>query len=225
MRRADAEVEVPILWPCDVKSWLIRKDRDAEKDWRHEEKETTEDEMAGWHHQLNAHEFEQAPGDGEGQGSLVCCSPWGHKEVGHDWVTEKQQQGLGANYTSKMSASKGSSKWKPQYFLYKFIYFNWRLITLEYCSGFVIHWHESAKGIHVFPILNPHPTSLPIPSLWVIPVHQPWAPCIEAELVISFTYDNIHVSILFSQIIPPLPFPTESKSLFFTSVSLLLPHI
>ena len=59
---------------------LIGKDPDAGKDWRQEDKGATEDEMVGWHHQLNGHEFEQAPGDGEGQGSLVCCSPWGRKE-------------------------------------------------------------------------------------------------------------------------------------------------
>ena len=92
---------------------------------------------------------------------------------------------------------------------------------------FVIRWHESAMGVHVFPILNPAPTSLPIPSLWVIPVHQPEHPvsCIEPGLAICFTYDNTHVSVLFSQIIPPSPSPTESKRLFFTSVSLLLSRI
>ena len=63
-----------------MKSRLIRKDPDAGKDGRQEEKGTTEDEMVGWHHQLNGHEFEQTPGDSEGQGSLVGCSPWGHKE-------------------------------------------------------------------------------------------------------------------------------------------------
>ena len=71
--------QTPILWPPDVKNWLIGKAPDAGKDWRREEKGMTEDEMFGWHHQLNGHEFEQAPGVGEGQGSLACCSPWAHK--------------------------------------------------------------------------------------------------------------------------------------------------
>ena len=79
--RTDAEAEAPIFWPPDAKNWLIWKDLDAGKDdWRWEEKGTTEGEMVGWHHQLNGHEFEQAPWVGGGLGSLVCCSPWGRKE-------------------------------------------------------------------------------------------------------------------------------------------------
>ena len=78
--RTDAETEAPILWPPDAKSWLIRKGPDAGKYWRWEEKGITEDEMVGCHHRLNGCEFEQAPRDGEGQGSLVCYSPWGFKE-------------------------------------------------------------------------------------------------------------------------------------------------
>ena len=77
--RTDAEEETPILWPPDVKNWLIWKDPEAGKDWRQEEKEMKEDEMVEWHHWLHAHEFEQAPGVDDGQGSLMCCSPWGHK--------------------------------------------------------------------------------------------------------------------------------------------------
>ena len=109
-------------------------------------------------------------------------------------------------------------------FFFSFIFISWRLITLQYCSGFAIHWHESAMDLHVFPIPISPPTSLPIPSLWVIPVQQPWAlvSCIQPGLVICFTLDKIHVSMLFSQIIPPSPSPTESKSLFYTSVSLFL---
>ena len=77
--RTDAEAETPILWP-DVKNWLTGKDTDAGKDWRQEEKGTTEDDIVGWHHWLDRHEFEEAPGVGDGQGSLVYYSPWGHKE-------------------------------------------------------------------------------------------------------------------------------------------------
>ena len=77
--RTDAEAEAPILWPPDAKSLLIGKDSDGGKDWRQKEKGTTEDEMVGWHQQLDGLEFEQALGVDDGQGSLVCCSPWGHK--------------------------------------------------------------------------------------------------------------------------------------------------
>ena len=78
--RTDAEAEAPILWPPDAKNWLIGKDPNAGKDWMWEEKGTTEDEIVGWHHQLDGHEFEQALGVGDGQGNLACGSPWGHKE-------------------------------------------------------------------------------------------------------------------------------------------------
>ena len=76
----DAEAETPILWPPDVKRWLIGKDPDVGRDWGQKEKRTTEDEMAGWHHQLDEHEFGWTPGVGDGQGGLACCDSWGHKE-------------------------------------------------------------------------------------------------------------------------------------------------
>ena len=85
--RIDVETETPILWPPDSKSWLIWKDLDAGKDWR-QEKGVTEDEVVGWHHWLNGHEFEQALGVDDGQGSLACCSPWGWKSQTRliDWT-------------------------------------------------------------------------------------------------------------------------------------------
>ena len=77
--RTDAETDAPICWPPDTNSRLIRKDPEAGKDWS-QEKGMTEDKMVGWHHWFSGHEFEQALGNGEGQGSLACCTPWGHKE-------------------------------------------------------------------------------------------------------------------------------------------------
>ena len=101
-----------------------------------------------------------------------------------------------------------------------FFYFNWRLITLQYCSGFCHSVTWFSMGVHVFPILNPHPISLGHPS----------APALSAlshalDLDWRFVYDNIHVSVPFSEIIPPSPSPTESKRLFYTSVSILLSRI
>ena len=84
--RTDAEAETPVLWPPDAKSWLIWKDPDVEKDWVQEEKGTTEDEMIGWHHQLDGHGFGWTPGVGDGQGGLVCCGSWGHNKLD---ITEK----------------------------------------------------------------------------------------------------------------------------------------
>ena len=79
--RTNAEAETPILCPPDAKNWLIWKDPDAGKDWRREEKGMIENELVGWHHWLDGHEFEEAPGVGDGQGSLGCCSSWGRKEL------------------------------------------------------------------------------------------------------------------------------------------------
>ena len=87
--RTDTKVETPTPGPPDVKNWLTGKDHDARKDWTWEEKGMTEDEMVGWHHWLDGHEFEQAPGVGDALGSLACGSPWGCKRVGHDSVTKQ----------------------------------------------------------------------------------------------------------------------------------------
>ena len=99
------------------------------------------------------------------------------------------------------------------------VFFCLFVLTLQYCIGLAIYQHESTTGIHMFPILNPPPSSLPIPSLWVVPVHQPQVSSIVHRTWTgdSFIYDIIHVSMPFSQIIPPSPSPTESKRLFYTS--------
>ena len=89
--RTDAEVETPIFWPPDSKIWIIEKDPDAGKDGGLEEKGVTEDEMVGWSHQFDRHEFERTPGDSEGQGSLACCSQsMGSQRVRHDLETEQR---------------------------------------------------------------------------------------------------------------------------------------
>ena len=85
--RTDAEAEAPILWPPAEKTRLAGKDPDAGRDWGQEEKGATEDEMAGWHHRLDGHDFGQIPGHSEGQKRLVCCTPWSHR-AGHDLVSE-----------------------------------------------------------------------------------------------------------------------------------------
>jgi len=143
--RTDSEAETPILWPLDVKNWFIWKDPDAEKDWRQEMKGTIEDEMAGWHHWFNGHEFQQAPGVGYGQGSLVCCSPWGHKELD---MTEQ------LNWTDRLlSAWKELfSVWKMKIFQYVEYYTNTCTYshTLPICLGFL--WCALLNHLVVIPL-------------------------------------------------------------------------
>ena len=88
--RTDDEGETSIPWPPDARSWLIWKDLDAGKDWRQKKKGMTEDEIVGWLHQLDAHEFEQALGVGDGRGGLVCCSLWGQSQESDraEWLTD-----------------------------------------------------------------------------------------------------------------------------------------
>ena len=91
------DAEAPIVWPHDAKSWLAGKDADAGKDGGQEAKGVTEDEVAGWHHRLNGHELEQTPRNSEGQGSLVCCGPWGRKESDMtEWLNRTEYTGINA---------------------------------------------------------------------------------------------------------------------------------
>ena len=92
IRRIDSEAEAPILWLPDAKSWLTGKNPGAGEDWGQEEKGVTENELVGWHHRFHGHEFEQTPGDSEGQGSLACCSPWGGKDSDMtEWLNNNHQ--------------------------------------------------------------------------------------------------------------------------------------
>ena len=98
--RTDVDSEAPILWPPEAKNWLIRKDPDTVKDWRQEEKGTTEDEMVRWNHRLNGHEFEQDLGVGNRQGSLACCSPWVIKSWTQvsNWTELKEYSNMSASF-------------------------------------------------------------------------------------------------------------------------------
>ena len=129
IRRTDAEAEIPILWPPDVKSLLIWKDLDSGKDWGQEEKGTTENEMIGWHHRLNGHGFEWTLGVGDGQGGLACCGSWGHKESD---TTER------LNWTELNSAYKLNKQGNN---------------IQPWCTPFPI-WNQSAVPCPVLPIAS-----------------------------------------------------------------------
>ena len=118
--RTNVEAETPILWPPDVKNWLIWKDPDAGKDWRREEKGMTENEMVGWHHQLNGHEFEQPPGVDEGQGSLACCSPWVTKS--QTWLSD---------WTELIDGKKwGKKRWRSLQTVT-----HWQAVIVQLCTA------------------------------------------------------------------------------------------
>ena len=112
--RTDAEAETPVLWPPDEKSWLIGKDPDAGKDWR-QKKGMTDDEMVGWHHQLNGNSFGWTPGVGDGQGGLVCCSSWGRKELDTtewlNWTEEVEEEELDKGVQKVQASSYKKNKY------------------------------------------------------------------------------------------------------------------
>ena len=136
--KTDAEAEAPILWPPDVKNWLLRKDPDAGKDSRKEEKGTTEDKMVEWHHQLNGHEFEQALGVGDEQGCLACCSPQGGQELDMterlNW-TELSKDITLASLLLSPTSSKSCLYWFIPIdfkFLHRLPFSNWKKTSLEF---------------------------------------------------------------------------------------------
>ena len=118
--RTDVEAEIPILWPPDVKSWLILKDHDAGKDWGQEEKGMTEDEMVGWHHRLNRHGFGWTPGVGDRQGGLAYWGSWGHKEIQlSDWTDSDYEIGDNKKFLGEMRD--GSHSWGKEGCLCKLV--------------------------------------------------------------------------------------------------------
>ena len=125
--RTDAEAETPILWPLDVKNWLIEKDPDAGKDWRQEGKRMPEDETVGWHHQFDGHGFKQVPEVDDGQKSLVCCSPWGRKD---SYVTEW------LNWTEYLGLKYAVFLFRLEYavFFFKICFLNRKAMIAFFCS-------------------------------------------------------------------------------------------
>ena len=140
--RTDVEAEAPVIWPPHAKSWLAGKHPDAGKDWGQEEKGMTEDEMVGWHHWLDEHEFDQAPGVADGQGSLVCFSPWGCKE---SYMTELLTE---LNWMNKKEINKQTKR----------IY--WAVIStvnkINSALGYYIRWSVQFSHSVMSNSLRPH---------------------------------------------------------------------
>ena len=184
--RTDAEAGTPILWSPDMKNWLIWKDPDVGKDWRQKEKGTTGDEIVGWHHQLNGHEFEQAPGVDDGQGSLVCFSPWSSKQLN---TTERLNwTDISINLNLLVALLKLSNIGLPDwwhvklsgYFLSSYVYLTnnvhylHRMIFITSCDLLLLfsHWIVSESS-------RPHRLQYswplcPSPSPEVCPSSCPW---------------------------------------------------
>ena len=143
--RTDAKAETPILWPPYAKSWLIGKDSDAGRDWGQEEKGTTEDEMVGWHHRLNGHEFGWTLGVGDGQGGLACCGSWGCKESDMterlNWTDLTE---LGHNFPSKEQVS-----------------FNF-MAAITICSDFQFSSVQSLSSVRLYGPMNHSTPGLPV---------------------------------------------------------------
>ena len=152
--RTDANAETPIFWLPDEKSWLICKDPDAGKDWGQEEKGTTEDEMIGWHHRLNGHEFEWTPRVGDGQGGLVCCSPWGRKELD---TTEQPNWTEWIQSFTKCYGQYANHSDKHVYFLLFriWIHFNYKLIHES--SGLKNYYNKLKVSTDLALLLLPMP--------------------------------------------------------------------
>ena len=191
--RIDAKAKAPIFWLPHAKSWLIGKDSDAGRDWGQEEKGTTEDEMAGWHHGLDGREFEWTPGVGDGQGGLACVihgvaksqtrlSDWTELNWTHVRLVQFSvvfvlspnliclSLVIPIDVINRLNRAGSKIGFSTQsHLFFNFLNFNWRLITLQYCSGFAIHLTWISHGCTCVP--HPRPPSLPIPSLWVVPVH------------------------------------------------------
>ena len=153
--RTIAEAEAPILWPPDAKNLLIGKDSGAGKDWRQEEKGMTEDEMVGWHHQLNVHEFDQTPGDGEGQGSLACCSPWDHKEsdMTEQLNNTSVQTGLPRKFLPALPKARALLK-NAISFIYSFVVYNSKGFQCQVLLAYYLidrHFIGSAKKVIMRP--------------------------------------------------------------------------